>query len=50
MVEHCTVKHEIKGWNPARHCSAPVENGRERERDKENKVLQYYLLAVLAQW
>jgi hypothetical protein len=48
MVEHLTIEHEIKGFNPARHPSAPVDNGRERE--KENKVLQYYLLTVLAQW
>jgi hypothetical protein len=33
MVEHLTIKHEIKGLNPARHLSA-VENGRERERRK----------------
>ncbi len=48
MVELLTTEHEIKGLNPARHRSAPVDNGRERE--KENKVLQYYLLTVLAQW
>jgi hypothetical protein len=36
MVEHLTTDHEIKGLNPARHHSA-VENGREREREREGK-------------
>jgi hypothetical protein len=31
MVEHLAIENEIKGLNPARHHSAPVDNGRERE-------------------